>query len=98
MTEIRLRTNKPDQATEIVFEALALEEARLQYSLKLAQKRLKFFEAKYGVDSDLFMGEWAAEDLEGQDMEYVEWAGEYKFAASLMNRIDVITGIRHDPS
>ncbi len=51
MTEIRLRTIKPDQATEIVFEALALEEARLQYSLKLAQKRLKFFEAKYGVDS-----------------------------------------------
>ncbi len=98
MTEIRLKVDNPDKAAEVVVEALALEEARLQYSLVLANKRLKFFEAKYGVDSERFMGEWTAEDLEGRDMEYVEWAGEYRLATSLMNRIDVITGIRHDPS
>ncbi|SMP82174.1 hypothetical protein SAMN06295888_14610 [Desulfonatronum zhilinae] len=98
MTEIRLKADNPDKAVEIVVEALAFEEARLQYSLALAKKRLRFFEGKYGVDSERFMGGWTAEDLEGRDMEYVEWAGEYKFATSLMNRIDVITGIRHDPS
>jgi len=98
MTEIRLKVDNPGKAAEVVVEALALEESRLQYSLELANKRLKFFEAKYGVGSERFMGEWTAEDLEGRDMEYVEWAGEYRLATSLMNRIDVIAGIRHDPS
>jgi len=69
MTEIRLKVDNPGKAVEVVVEALALEEARLQYSLELANKRLKFFEAKYGVGSERFMGEWTAEDLEGRDME-----------------------------
>ena len=98
MNEIRLMTDKPDKAAEILNDALALEKARLQYSLELSQKRLKYFEEKYGIDSERFMIEGAAEDLEEHDMEYVEWAGEYKLATSMINRIDVITGIRHEPS
>ncbi len=98
MNEIRLLTDKPDKAAEILNDALALEKARLQYSLGLSKKRLKYFEEKYGVDSERFMVEWTAEDLEDQDMEYVEWAGEYKLADSMIKRIDVITGIRHEPS
>jgi hypothetical protein len=98
MAGIRLKSDRPDMAAEIVREALALEESRLQYSLGLVKKRLKFFEAKYGVDSERFIGEWTAEDVEGRDMEYVEWAGEYKLATSLMSRIDLITGIGYDPS
>jgi hypothetical protein len=43
MTEIRLKVDNPGKAVEVVVEALALEEARLQYSLELANKRLKFF-------------------------------------------------------
>lgn len=98
MNEIRLMTDKPDKAAEILNDALALEKARLQYSLELSQKRLKYFEKKYGIDSERFMIEGSAEDLEEKDMEYVEWAGEYKLATSMINRIDVITGIRHEPS
>lgn len=98
MNEIRLMTDKPDKAAEILNHALALEKARLQYSLELSQKRLKYFEEKYGIDSERFMTEGAAEDLEERDMEYVEWAGEYKLADSMINRIDVISGIRHEPS
>ncbi|WP_045212498.1 hypothetical protein [Desulfonatronovibrio magnus] len=98
MNEIRLMTDKPDKAAEILNDALAIEKARLQYSLELSQKRLKYFEEKYGIDSERFMIEGSAEDLEEKDMEYVEWAGEYKLATSMINRIDVITGIRHEPS
>ena len=76
-------------------EALETEKLRLNYSLKLSQKRLSKFEGKYGVNSEEFINEWAAEDLEGKDMEYVEWAGEYKLASLLTGRLTILLGIEH---
>ncbi|MBO1347050.1 MAG: hypothetical protein EBE86_006490 [Hormoscilla sp. GUM202] len=41
--------------------------------------------------------EWAAEDLEGKDMEYVEWAGEYKLYLlaqedlQILKKLDYVT-------
>ena len=47
MTEIILKTDEPGKAVNILFEALETEERRLQYSLNLANNRLKKFEEKY---------------------------------------------------
>ena len=95
MAAIKLKTNDPGQALIIVTEALETEKLRLDYSLKLAQKRLSRFEQKYNVDSGKFISEWTAEDLEDKDMEYVEWAGEYKLASLLTERLMTLTGIIH---
>ena len=95
MAEIKLKTDNIDQAIEILNEALETEKLRLNYSLKLSQKRLSEFEGKYGVNSEEFINEWAAEDLEGKDMEYVEWAGEYKLASLLTGRLTTLLGIEH---
>ena len=64
MAEIILKTNEPEKATGILFEALEKESQRIQYSLSLAIKRLKRFEKKYDVSSEKFFAEWGAEDLE----------------------------------
>jgi hemerythrin len=98
MAEIKLKTSNPDQAAELLAEALETEKMRLVYSLDLAKRRLEIFEKKYGVRTQQFLSDWVAEDLDGKDMEYVEWAGESKLAALLSGRIETLTGIEHVPS
>ena len=95
MSKIILKTNEPGKTASILFEALETEERRLQYSLSLAKKRLKKFEKKYNVSSDKFIAEWSAEDLKGQDMEYVEWSGEYQLALRLNERLFILKGIEN---
>ncbi len=77
MAEIKLQTDVPDKATKFLVEALETETLRLKYTMKLAEKRISEFEKKYGATSEEFIKGWSAEDLEGKDLEYVEWAGEY---------------------
>jgi len=95
MSKIILKTNDSGKTASILFEVLETEEKRLQYSLSLAKKRLKKFEKKYNVSSDKFIVEWGAEDLKGQDMEYVEWAGEYQLSLRLNERLFAIKGIEN---
>jgi len=95
MSAIQLKTDDHDQALMILTEALETEKLRINYSLQLAQRRLSKFEKKYSVNSEEFITKWAAEDLEGKDMEYIEWAGEYKLASQLTGRLRTITGIVH---
>ena len=90
MAEIVLKTDKPDEAAEVLKEVLETETLRLKYSLNLARKRLKRFETKYNVSSDKFINEWSAEDLKGEDLEYVEWAGEYQLFSRLNERLVVL--------
>jgi len=95
MAEIILKTKDPGKVAEILFEALDLEAKRLQYSLSLAKNRLANFERKYNISSKKFIAEWSAEDLKGQDMEYIEWAGEYQLALRLNERLLALKGIEN---
>jgi hypothetical protein len=95
MPEIVLKTDIPDKAAEIISEALETESLRLKYSIQLAKKRLSKFEKKYQISSEIFIDEWSAEDLDGKDLEYVEWAGEYHLSKKLNERLDALKSIRH---
>jgi len=95
MAEIILKTDTPDKAARFLKEALETETLRLEYSLNLAKKRLKRFEAKYNISSEIFIKEWSAEDLEGKDLEYVEWAGEYQLFSRLNERLTVLKSIEN---
>ncbi len=95
MAEIILKTSEPDKAVGILFEALETEARRLQYSLNIAKKRLERFEKKYNVSSEKFVAELSAEDLQGQDMEYVEWTGEYQLVLRLNERLLALKSIEN---
>jgi len=95
MTEIILKTNAPDKAADILKEALATEALRIKYSLNLAKKRLQRFETKYKISSANFINEWSADDLKGEEMEYVECAGEYHLFTSLNERLEVLESIEN---
>jgi hypothetical protein len=95
MPEIILKTDMPDKAARILIEALETESFRLKYSMMLAKKRLSKFEKKYKISSEKFINDWSAEDLEGKDLEYVEWAGEYKLSIRLNERFTALKSIEH---
>ena len=88
----------PNQAAKFLIEALETEKLRLNYSMKLAKRRLSRFEKKYRVTSKEFIEEWSAEDLDGKDLEYVEWAGEYNLTERLDERLNALKSIKHVPS
>jgi len=95
MAEIKLKSDMPDEAVEILTEALETESLRLEHSMRLVKERLSRFEKKYNVSSERFITEWTAEDLEGTDLEYVEWAGEYHLSIRLNERLEALKSIHH---
>ena len=66
-----------------VLQAIESYKVRLRASIERTRRRLDQFEQQYGVDTAYFLQEMAAEDLEGRDLEYVEWAGEAKLLEGL---------------
>jgi hypothetical protein len=60
----------------IVAAALAQYRQRLLHSVQRTNEYLRAFEERYSISTQTFLAEYAAEDLEGGDREYVEWAGE----------------------
>ncbi len=95
MPDIILKTDMPDKASRFLVEALETETLRLKYSINLAKKRLSKFEKKYMITSKEFITGWSAEDLEGKDLEYIEWAGEYNLSMRLHERFDALKSIQH---
>jgi hypothetical protein len=70
-----------------ILQAIESYKARLRASIKRTQRRLAQFEQRYGVDTAHFLQEMTAEDLEGGDLEYVEWAGEARLLEGLQEEL-----------
>jgi len=83
-----------EKVLPLVQSVIESEITRFELALKLARKRLSPFEQKYGVSSEQFIAEMAAEDLEGGDDEYVHWAGEYKLAQRLREKVHQLREIK----
>jgi hypothetical protein len=92
---IVVKSAKPDRAMEMIKDAIAKRIALLEYSLERYRKRLEKFESKYNITSEQFINEWAAEDLEGKDMEYVEWAGEYKLSLVVEEDLKILKSLEY---
>jgi hypothetical protein len=80
-------TDTSRSVLHLVHNAVDAEIQRLILASSLAEKRLRVFEEKYHVSSQVFIETFAAEDLQGSDDEYVEWAGEYKLHLRLQEHL-----------
>lgn len=67
---------------------------RLQTSIERTHRRLARFEERYATSTRHFLAEMSAEDLEGGDLEYVEWAGEAKLLAGLEAELQELKNAR----
>jgi len=72
------------RGTQPVLQAIEYYKARLRAGIERTQRRLAQLEQRYRVDTAYFLQQMTAEDLEGGDLEYVEWAGEAKLLDGLM--------------
>ncbi len=88
-------TSQADKVLPLVKAAVEGEIARLELAIEQAQRRLSPFEEKYRVSSEYFITEMAAEDLEGGDDEYVQWAGEYRLLQRLRDKLQDLQEIRY---
>lgn len=95
MAEIIVKSTEPEKALVMLKDAIAKKIARLEHGRKVTKERLENFEKKYNVTSEKFINEWAAEDLEGKDMEYVEWAGEYHCLLSLEDDLNILKSLEY---
>ena len=76
----------------VVLNALDAYKAHLRDSIGRTRRRLSDFEKPYGGATRDFLAQMAAEDLDGGDLEYVEWAGE----ASLLEGLEAeLTQLEH---
>jgi len=83
MTEITCTSTHAPKAVDVVRNAIDKEISRLEKGTERALERLKQFEDRYQVSSAEFAKGFVAEDLTGQDLEYVEWMGEYRLFQQL---------------
>ncbi len=77
----------------LVRSAIQSEVARLELALRLARQRLAPFEQQYGVTSEYFIDHMTAEDLRGEDDEYVQWAGEYLLMQRLYAKLNQLQSL-----
>ncbi|NJN99909.1 MAG: hypothetical protein HC875_40295 [Anaerolineales bacterium] len=66
-----------------VLQAIEAYKVRLKAGIERSKRQLAKFEQHYGVDTGHFLQTMAAEDLDGGDLEYVEWAGEARLLEGL---------------
>ncbi len=97
MTTIYVTSSQNTEADllHLVQSAVESEIRRLEIGLQIARQRLERFEQKYGVTSEYFIENMSAEDLEGGDDEYVEWAGEYELYKRLEEKLNRLRSLQY---
>ena len=84
-----------EAGAQAVLHALDAYKTRLRSGVERVKRRLSVFESRYGVRTDHFLKEMVAEDLEGGDIEYVEWAGEARLLEGLETELQELENARY---
>ena len=98
MTTLYIESESVIETQQLLRSAIKGETSRLKLALDAAHQRLLPFEEKYEIASVQFIEKMAAEDLEGGDLEYVEWAGEYRLMERLAHKLKALGNIKYRDS
>ena len=94
MSKCEIKSNTED-IEAIVKSAIHAEIKRLEIGLNKTDKEIRKFEDKYNISSDVFMKEYAAEDLDGGDEEYISWMGEIKVKEKINEELNKLMKIEY---
>ena len=97
MLQVQIKSDSPDVeiVQNLIKGAIESEIKNLQRSLEKTNKLLQEFETKYQISSEFFLSNWTAENLSGEDDEYVSWAGEIKIKEKLINALQKLDTIEY---
>jgi len=74
---------RAEQSAQAIVQAIESYKRKLKANIARTQRRLMQFENLYAVNTSHFLEKMTAEDLNGGDIEYVEWAGEAQLLQGL---------------
>jgi hypothetical protein len=90
----RIRIEGTDaEALRLLRTAVESKVLHIRLGIEVTQARLHAFEQRYGMPSEEFIKKSTVEDLAGGDLDYVEWAGEWKILRQLredLRRLEAI--------
>ncbi|HSM82432.1 MAG TPA: hypothetical protein VLS96_12135 [Nodosilinea sp.] len=95
LTEVILRSANAPHAIAAISEAVRKEIARTEQSIVQARRRLEHFEVLYSTPSSELAERLTAEDLQGGDLEYVEWLGEYRLCQHLLQDLALLQSLTY---
>ncbi|WP_417913260.1 hypothetical protein [Candidatus Electronema sp. TJ] len=82
-------------ALPIIQSAIAAKVKRIEIGLRKTEQAIQKFESKYHIDSEQFMNDCAAEDLDGGDDEYVSWMGELQLREAIREELHLLNNIEY---
>ncbi|MGE0087769.1 MAG: hypothetical protein AB7S75_25440 [Desulfococcaceae bacterium] len=96
MIQLHVTTDK-DNIIPIIQSAIEAKIRRTEIGLRKTEQEIRKFETRYRVLSERFLAEYAAEDLEGGDDDYVSWMGEIQLRQSLVEELQALREIEYVP-
>lgn len=96
MARVRIEGPGSDaEALRLLRTALESKALHIRLGIEATQSRLHAFEQRYGMPSETFISRTTAEDLTGGDLDYVEWAGEWKILQQLKEDLRLLEAIEY---
>jgi hypothetical protein len=95
MIKIQIQSDSKDKAVDMVRSAISAEIKRLELGLDNTNQNIDEFEKKYNISSLIFLEKYSAEDMEKQDNEYVEWAGELRIKDRILSDLRQLKDIEY---
>ena len=95
MVKLQIANDKKGAVIDVVKSAILAEVKRMEIGLKKTNEQIEIFEKKYSISSDTFLRDLTAEDLEGGDQEYVQWAGELKIREKITDELNKLKDIEY---
>jgi hypothetical protein len=75
------------EAFRLLRTAVESKVLHIRAGIEVTRAGLQAFERRYGMPSEEFIKKTTAEDLSGGDLDYVEWAGEWKILQQLKENL-----------
>lgn len=92
---LQIQSDAQESAVDLIRSAITAETNRLELGLKTTERHIHSFEKRYHVTSEVFLKDFAAEDLADGDREYVCWAGELKLRERISLQLETLRGIQY---
>lgn len=94
MNKLKVVSDKKDSA-DVVRGAILAEIKRLEISLRITERNIKALEERNNISSEAFLNTITAEDLQGGDREYIQWAGELQVRLRLLERLKDLQDVEY---
>ncbi|MFO8088936.1 MAG: hypothetical protein R6U13_03800 [Desulfatiglandaceae bacterium] len=95
MGELRLISNQKRQLKPLVEAAINNELRLLDAGIHRTEQSLRLFEKKFSLTTDEFINRFENDEME-ENLEYVEWIGEFRMLERLKEKAETLRGIRFE--